>query len=134
MDERGSPWHFDMLKKRIAPFTLIRTKKSAGMELQVQSHVERIEIEFGKEQADLHESVRIAMVKEVQDAIAERGFKRSGAKVLEAIMRLRQVTAHPALLNLPSAMNVPSAKMQECMKLLTRLVGPRATRRWSAHP
>lgn len=121
MDERGSPWHFDMLKKRIAPFTLIRTKKSAGMELQVQSHVERIEIEFGKEQADLHESVRIAMVKEVQDAIAERGFKRSGAKVLEAIMRLRQVTAHPALLNLPSAMNVPSAKMQECMKLLTRL-------------
>jgi SNF2 family DNA or RNA helicase len=65
-----------------------------------------------KEQAQLYESIRVAMDKWVRDAIKQQDLSRSHITILNALLKLRQVCCDPCLVKLERAKKVVcSAKL-----------------------
>ena len=75
------------------------------------------------EQADLYETVRAAMDARVREEIDRRGVERSHIAILDALLKLRQVCCHPALLKLEAGRKVKtSAKLELFMELVPGLI------------
>jgi len=88
----------EILKKRIRPFIMRRTKKETLHELpekieQVHSAV------MSEKQLSLYVSILEAARKKVFDTIEEKGFKSSHIEILSALTKLRQVCNHPGLVD-----------------------------------
>jgi superfamily II DNA or RNA helicase len=109
------------LARRIAPFMLRRSKQAVATELPPKTEiVERIGIEGT--QAELYESVRVAVDRRVREAIASQGLARSHITVLDALLKLRQVCCDPRLLPVDSSTRpAPSAKLERLLELLEEL-------------
>jgi len=107
-----------LLNQRIKPFILRRTKDKIATELPKKTEIiQKLRIE-GK-QAELYESVRLAMDSRLKDIIADKGLKRSQIEVLDALLKLRQVCNHPKLLSLEGAQKInQSAKLDYLMETL----------------
>ncbi len=107
-----------LLNQRIKPFILRRTKDKIATELPSKTTIiQTLRIEGA--QAELYESVRLAMDSRLKDIIAEKGLKRSQIEVLDALLKLRQVCNHPKLLSLQGAKKVnKSAKLDYLMETL----------------
>lgn len=107
-----------LLNQRIKPFILRRTKDNIALELPPKTEIiQTLRIE-GK-QAELYESVRLAMDTRLKDIIADKGLNRSQIEVLDALLKLRQVCNHPKLLSLKGAKKVnQSAKLNHLMETL----------------
>jgi len=111
-----------VLRERIDPMIMRRLKGQVAQELPPKTQIIRT-VEFGNAQRDLYETVRLAVDQEVQKTISDKGYKRSRIMVLDALLKLRQVCAHPQLLRLPEARNVrQSAKLELLMDLLDELL------------
>lgn len=104
-----------MLARRVAPLMLRRTKDAVAKDLPPKTEIiHRVEIEGP--QADLYETIRAVMDQRVREAIASQGMDRSHIVVLDALLKLRQVCCHPALLKVEAAQSVrQSAKMEFLM-------------------
>ncbi|MDB6069511.1 MAG: box helicase, partial [Verrucomicrobiales bacterium] len=90
------------LARRIAPVFLRRTKQAVLSDLPPRiDMIHRITLPAA--QADLYESVRAAMDRHVREEIDKRGVERSHIAILDALLKLRQVCCHPALLKMESA-------------------------------
>ena len=112
----------DRLRRKIAPFMLRRTKEEVLEELPEKIVMVR-SVAFGKRQAALYESIRIAMEKRVREEIAQKGLARSQIVLLDALLKLRQVCCDPALLELKEAKKVKeSAKRELLFSLLEELI------------
>ena len=111
------------LSTRIQPLLLRRTKDAVAKELPPKTEILH-DIELGKAQTDLYETIRAAMDKRVREAIAVNGLDRSQIVVLDALLKLRQVCCHPKLLKQEAAQNVEeSAKTAFLMdELLPSLI------------
>jgi len=111
-----------ILNQRIKPFILRRTKDKIATELPQKTEiVQTLRIE-GK-QAQLYESVRLAMDVRLKDIIAKKGLQRSQIEILDALLKLRQVCNHPQLLSMESAKNIhQSAKLEFLMETLPELI------------
>ena len=107
-----------LLNQRIKPFILRRTKDKIATELPPKTEIiQKLRIEG--QQAELYESVRLAMDSRLKDIIADKGLKRSQIEVLDALLKLRQVCNHPKLLSLDGAKKVnQSAKLDYLMETL----------------
>ena len=118
IEKHGEQERKQLLNQRIKPFILRRTKDKIATELPSKTIiVQTLRIE-GK-QAELYESVRLAMDSRLKDIIAEKGLKRSQIEVLDALLKLRQVCNHPKLLSLEGAKKVnKSAKLDYLMETL----------------
>lgn len=84
------------LKRRIRPFLLRRTKSEVAAELPPRTIITR-PVEFGEAQRELYETIRASMEIRVRDILAARGAA-TGLKVLDALLKLRQVCCDPALI------------------------------------
>lgn len=106
------------LAKRVQPFLLRREKDEVASELPPKTEIlQTVELE-GK-QAELYESIRLAMDKRVRAAIKTQGLARSHITILDALLKLRQVCCDPRLLKLDQAKNVTqSAKLSLLMDIL----------------
>jgi len=106
------------LAQRVQPFLLRREKDDVASELPPKTEIlQTVELE-GK-QAELYESIRLAMDKRVREAIKTQGLARSHITILDALLKLRQVCCDPRLLKLDQAKNVAqSAKLSLLMDLL----------------
>ena len=110
------------LARRIGPFMLRRTKAEVVTELPPKTEIIQ-RAEFEPAQAELYESIRISMDRQVRAAIAERGLARSHLTILDALLRLRQVCCHPRLLNVDrGSLKAGSAKLELLMELLPPLL------------
>ena len=110
------------LNRRIKPFLLRRTKQEVAKELPPKTEILQT-VSFGKEQAMLYESIRIAMEEKVRALLASQGLARSHIQILEALLKLRQVCCHPQLLKLPAAQEVQeSVKLQLLSEMLPELL------------
>jgi len=100
-----------VLARRVGSLMLRRTKDAVAKDLPPKTEiVHRIEIEGA--QADLYETIRAVMDQRVREAIATQGMDRSHIVVLDALLKLRQVCCHPALLKADAAQWVKeSAKL-----------------------
>jgi len=118
IEKHGELERKQLLNQRIKPFILRRTKDKIATELPPKTEIiQTLRIE-GK-QAELYESVRLAMDSRLKDIIADKGLKRSQIEVLDALLKLRQVCNHPKLLSLEGAKQVnQSAKLDYLMETL----------------
>jgi superfamily II DNA or RNA helicase len=99
------------LNRRVSPLILRRTKDQVATDLPPKTELIH-HIDLTKKQVDLYESVRAAMDSRVRDAIAAKGLAQSHIIVLDALLKLRQICCHPALLKIPAAQKVTeSAKL-----------------------
>jgi SNF2 family DNA or RNA helicase len=118
IEKHGELERKQLLNQRIKPFILRRTKDKISTELPSKTEIiQTLRIE-GK-QAELYESVRLAMDSRLKDIIADKGLKRSQIEVLDALLKLRQVCNHPKLLSLKGAKKInQSAKLDYLMETL----------------
>jgi len=123
IEKHGSIERQEILSQRVSPLILRRTKEQVATELP-EKIVQEQHIELNKDQLGLYETVRAAMDKRVRDAIAEKGLNRSGIIVLDAMLKLRQICCHPALLKKGFDQNkkLQSAKLDRLMEMIPELI------------
>ncbi len=122
IEDTGDRGRADLLRRRIAPFLLRRTKAAVASDLPPRTDID-LPVELGPDQRRLYEAIRLTMDDRVREAINDRGLARSGLTVLEALLRLRQVCCDPRLLPGKLAKSVKeSAKLDALRDLLTTLV------------
>jgi superfamily II DNA or RNA helicase len=117
--ERGDAAAAEALLARVRPFILRRTKEQVESELP-----ERVETVLycrleGAQRA-LYERIRDACRERVVRSIKTKGLAGSRVAILDALLKLRQVCCHPALL--PEALSgglAESAKMDLFMEFVT---------------
>jgi SNF2 family DNA or RNA helicase len=106
------------LAQRVQPFLLRREKDEVASELPPKTEILHT-VELEGKQAELYESIRLAMDKRVREAIKTQGLARSHITILDALLKLRQVCCDPRLLKLDQAKKVTqSAKLSLLMDLL----------------
>jgi SNF2 family DNA or RNA helicase len=99
----------ERLRKIIRPLVLRRTKKAVAPELPPKEELVH-HAEMGRRQAQVYESLRLHFADEVEHLIREGARGKSGMKILEAMLRLRQAAILPALVDRDFA-EVPGAKL-----------------------
>ncbi len=122
IEEEGNTEKNALLKKRIAPLILRRTKDQVATELPPKTILVHL-VELHSDQKDLYETVRATMDKRVREAIAARGIEQSQIVFLDALLKLRQICCDPRLLPPDFADGVKtSAKLNFLKDLLETLV------------
>ncbi len=112
----------EQLNKRIKPFIMRRTKGDVLTELPPKTEIIKL-TQFDDKQSKLYETIRIAMNKKVQDAVAEKGLNKSHIHILDALLKLRQVCCDPSILKLKQAKKVKeSAKLTLFLELIDELM------------
>ncbi|MCB1878174.1 MAG: DEAD/DEAH box helicase [Chromatiales bacterium] len=110
------------LQRRVAPFLLRRAKEQVAAELPPKTEILQT-VSLGPKQAELYETIRLSMEKQVRKAIASKGLARSQIMVLDALLKLRQSCCDPRLLKLNAAKTVrESAKLELLMNLLPEML------------
>ena len=89
----------DFLRARLGPLILRRTKDQVATELPPKTILVH-PVDLNSAQRDLYETVRATMDKKVREAISARGLEQSQFAILDALLKLRQICCHPALLKL----------------------------------
>jgi superfamily II DNA or RNA helicase len=122
IEKHGDTERLALLRTRLQPFMLRRTKAAVAAELPPK--VEAIEhIELAPDQANLYEVIRATTEAQVRKALDAKGLARSHITVLDALLKLRQVCCDPRLLKLDAARKVKhSAKMDWLMDNLPALI------------
>ncbi len=87
------------LSKRVSPFMLRRTKSEVAKELPDKTEIVQL-IELNEAQANVYETIRLTMSDEIKQAFAKSQGAQNKIIIGNALLRLRQVCCHPALLNI----------------------------------
>ena len=111
------------LISRIKPFMLRRLKTEVAKELPEKTTIE-VNIDMNEQQSKLYEAARATMQKNIRELIATKGFHRSQIQILSALLKLRQVCCHPALLQLDNVknQNIESAKLDHLLQMVQDMV------------
>ncbi|MGH8152493.1 MAG: DEAD/DEAH box helicase, partial [Rhodanobacteraceae bacterium] len=108
-----------ILRERIAPFLLRRTKAAVAPELPPKTETV-LRVSMGERQRRVYESLRLAQNERVRDALARYRNEQSRIIVLSALLRLRQVCCDPRLVE---GLDGPpeSAKLDALLELVRSL-------------
>jgi len=110
----------ETLARALRPFILRRTKAQVASELPDKIE-QTILCDMGDEQARLYNELRDHYRRSLLGLVEQQGMGKSTMHVLEALLRLRQVACHPALLNKGAAEDA-SAKLDILCPHLDELV------------
>ena len=122
IEKDGDAERNEVLKRRVAPLILRRTKDEVAKELPPKTELVHL-IELHTNQKDLYETVRATMDKRVRQAIAARGIGQSQIVFLDALLKLRQICCDPRLLPEDFSSHVrESAKLDFLTDLLEVLI------------
>jgi SNF2 family DNA or RNA helicase len=122
IEKLGDEAASERLALRLRPFMLRRTKQEVARELPPKTEILRTVVLEGA-QRELYETIRLAMHKQVREAVAEKGWGRSHIMVLDALLKLRQVCCDPRLVKLEDARKVQrSAKLELLMEMLPEMI------------
>jgi len=108
-----------ILRQRIAPFLLRRSKATVAPELPPKTET-LLRVSMDEPQRRLYESLRLAQNARVREALASYGNEQSRIVVLSALLRLRQACCDPRLLD-GLADPPPSAKLEALLELIRSL-------------
>lgn len=115
IDKLGSAEKTRQLKKLIYPFTLRRTKEQVAKDLPDKT-VSVLWCTMDAEQRRLYNHYRDGYKKRLLTKIDEEGIAKSGMDVLEALLRLRQICDHPALVEKSEDAEFGSVKIEELIR------------------
>lgn len=88
----------NVLKNIINPFLLMRKKEMVAKELpEKQIFISYCEME--PEQREIYKAWKFKIKKEIEDAINAGGFMKSRFKILQGLIKLRQICNHPVLVD-----------------------------------
>jgi superfamily II DNA or RNA helicase len=122
IEKDGDEERNEVLKKRVAPLILRRTKDQVAKELPPKTELVHL-IELHTAQKDLYETVRATMNKRVREAIAARGMDQFQIVFLDALLKLRQICCDPRLLPDEFSNTIhESAKLDFLTELLAVLI------------
>lgn len=114
-----------MLRRRLRPFMLRRTKDEVADDLPDKTEIQEW-VDLEKNQLAAYESLRLLMHKRVRDEIARVGLLRSQIVFLDALLKLRQLCCDPRLLPQTNGNGmdkaVGSAKLARLMEMLPELL------------
>lgn len=116
--DRNDQPTLERLKRRVKPFMLRRTKASELKDLPPK--IEQVSHStLTGEQLVVYARTLEEVRKEVTKAVEEKGFARARIEILTALMKLRRVCDHPALVDprLPRTEEL-SGKMDQCLELV----------------
>lgn len=110
------------LKRKVQPFMLRRTKSSELKELPPKIE-QTSSCQLSPEQLIVYARTLESVRKDVFASVEEKGFERSRIEILSALMKLRRVCDHPALVDprLPQTEEL-SGKMAHAMELVREAV------------
>jgi superfamily II DNA or RNA helicase len=110
----------EMLARALRPFLLRRTKEQVLKELPEKTE-QSLYCEMEPKQRKLYNELRDYYRTLLEKKIQNDGLKKSKIHVLEALLRLRQVACHPALVDKSKA-KLPSAKLDALIEQLTEVL------------
>jgi superfamily II DNA or RNA helicase len=106
----------EVLRQMVYPFILRRRKEEVEIELP-----EKIEIlshlEMSDEQMSLYRNTAASYRQQLEQEIDAKGVGGSSVKILEALLRLRQLCLFPQLVN-PDYASIPSTKFNHFLELM----------------
>lgn len=112
----------DLLRKRISPFLLRRTKEEVASELPEKTITTEI-IPMSEEQKRVYESLRMLVDADIRNVLKEKGLQHSKINILSAMMKLRQACCDPRLVKSATAASMArSSKLDFLMDKLEELV------------
>jgi len=88
----------ESLKNMINPFLLLRKKETVAKELP-DKQITTLYCEMEEKQKQIYEYWKEKYKEEIQNSIREQGFMKSKMKILQGLMRLRQICNHPSLVD-----------------------------------
>jgi non-specific serine/threonine protein kinase len=110
IESGGDEKSAEILRKLIYPFILRRTKEQVALELPPRS--ERIiYTDMGPGQKKIYNQTRERYRAELMGLIESEGMKDARFKILEGLLRLRQVAIHPALVDKKYKGDAPKFEM-----------------------
>ncbi|HET6179040.1 MAG TPA: DEAD/DEAH box helicase [Candidatus Sulfotelmatobacter sp.] len=109
-----------LLAQALRPLILRRTKQEVAQELPPKSE-QTIYCEMETAQRNLYDELRQHYRESLLKRIETDGLTKSKIQVLEALLRLRQVACHPALLD-PKRIGDPSAKLEALLAQLREVL------------
>ncbi|MFV0278009.1 MAG: SNF2-related protein, partial [Parahaliea sp.] len=122
IEKHGNETVLERLGHRVRPFLLRRSKQQVAAELPAKTEIIRSVVLEGA-QRELYETVRPAMHQRVREEIERQGLARSHILVLDALLKLRQVCCHPALVKMEKTQAVrQSAKLAMLMEMLPEMI------------
>ena len=110
----------EQLAEDLRPFILRRTKAEVLPDLPPKTE-QILVCDMLPEQRDLYDQVRAGYQEGLLRRVEKRGVKGSAIKVLEALLRLRQVACHPGLVD-PSWDHAGSAKLETLYEQITEVL------------
>lgn len=108
----------EYLKRLIFPFILRRTKDVVAKELPEKSEIIHY-CEMTEEQNNTYDIWRDSIRSEILTSIENNGVKKSSFKVLEGLLRLRQICNHPKLVD--NKYSHLSGKFEEFKELIVEV-------------
>ncbi|MCE9678758.1 DEAD/DEAH box helicase [Shewanella sp. AS1] len=117
IEKEGSQSARQKLAQRIAPFMLRRTKSQVARELPEKTVINTL-IDLTQAQADLYETIRLTVAEELKLALLQTGAKANRLAISNALLKLRQVCCHPAMLKYARS---ESATQQSLVKVNSEL-------------
>ncbi len=120
--ENGDVERREALAARIRPFLLRRTKREVLTDLPDKIEITRV-VDLAPSQVDLYETVRLTCDAQLQEEIASKGMNSCQLIILDALLKLRQVCAHPSLCELEEARSIQeSAKLETLLEMIQELI------------
>ncbi len=94
-----------VLRQKIAPFMLRRTKNQVATELPAKTEMVQL-LELAADQRNLYESIRLIMETKVRELFVKKGVAASQIEFLDALLKLRQVCCDARLVPIEQAQSV----------------------------
>lgn len=113
----NNEWKRNLLKDKISPFILRRTKNEVLKDLPPKSE-SIIYCNLTKEQKQIYMAILEKTRTEVSNIVKEKGFKRSRIEILSALTKLRLLCDHPATLSGNGNKVYTSGKLELLKELL----------------
>lgn len=110
----------ERLRRRTRPFLLRRSKDQVIADLPAKTEVTR-SIDMEGRQRDLYDTLRASYMEEIRGYVASNSLDRNRLRVLEALLRLRQICCDPRLTQMAAAQGAPSAKLDVLVDMLQSL-------------
>ena len=116
IEKEQSSQKADLLKKMIYPFILRRKKEEVETELPEKTEIVT-KLRMEDEQLKLYGETAAYYREEIENEIDEKGVSKSSIKILEGMLRLRQLCLFPQLVN-KKFKGIPSAKFDHFTELM----------------
>jgi SNF2 family DNA or RNA helicase len=121
VEKHGKTEPLELLRQRIRPFLLRRTKETVELDLPPRTEIVET-VELDTPQRDLYETLRLRLDTKVRAALAAKGIAGASMLILDALLKLRQCCCDPRLVRLAEARKVPgSAKLERLVDMLVEL-------------